>query len=143
MPTSKFHAMIHSKCPKCHVGNVFEGKVYSLRKQHMNEVCPHCGVKYEVEPGYFYAAMYVSYALSVAEIVSVSVAIAILTGSESPWFYLGGLAVTILVFAPFNFRYSRLILLHFLTPKISYEPRYELALEIEEKDKEAQGNKKN
>lgn len=142
MPTSKFHAMIHSKCPKCHVGNVFEGKVYSLRKQHMNEVCPHCGVKYEVEPGYFYAAMYVSYALSVAEIVSVSVAIAILTGSESPWLYLGGLAVTILVFAPFNFRYSRLILLHFLTPKISYEPRYELALEIEEKDKEAQDNKK-
>jgi len=109
----------------------------------MNEVCPHCGVKYEVEPGYFYAAMYVSYALSVAEIVSVSVAIAILTGSESPWFYLGGLAVTILVFAPFNFRYARLILLHFLTPKISYEPRYELALEISEKDKEAQGNKKN
>ncbi|MFU1857125.1 DUF983 domain-containing protein [Sphingobacterium sp. NGMCC 1.201703] len=135
--------MIHSKCPKCHVGNVFEGKVYSLRKQQMNEVCPHCGVKYEVEPGYFYAAMYVSYALSVAEIVSVSVAIAILTGSESPWFYLAGLAITILIFAPFNFRYARLILLHFLTPKISYDPRYELALEIGEKDQEARANKKN
>jgi len=143
MPTSKFHAMIHSKCPKCHVGYVFEGKVYSLRKQQMNDVCPHCGVKYEVEPGYFYAAMYVSYALSVAEIVSVSVATAVLTGSESPWFYLVGLAVTILVFAPFNFRYARLILLHFLTPKISYDPRYELALEIGEKDQESKGNKIN
>ncbi|MGE8378599.1 hypothetical protein D3C87_573180 [compost metagenome] len=143
MPTSKFHAMIHSKCPRCHVGKVFEGKVYSLRKQQMNDVCPHCGVKYEVEPGYFYAAMYVSYALSVAEIVSVSVAIAILTGSESPWFYLAGLAVTILIFAPFNFRYARLILLHFLTPKISYDPRYELALEIGEKDQESKGNKMN
>ncbi|MCW8310047.1 DUF983 domain-containing protein [Sphingobacterium sp. InxBP1] len=136
MPTSKFHAMIHSKCPKCHVGNVFEGKVYSLRKQHMNEVCPHCGVKYEVEPGYFYAAMYVSYALSVAEIVSVSVAIAVLSRSESPWVYLAGLAVTILLFAPFNFRYARLILLHFLTPKISYDPRFELALEIQENDRQ-------
>ncbi|MNI01794.1 hypothetical protein D3C73_546480 [compost metagenome] len=134
MPTSKFHAMIHSKCPKCHIGNVFVGKVYSLHKQHMNDTCPYCGVKYEVEPGYFYAAMYVSYALSVAEIVTVSVAIAILTGSESPWSYLIGLAVTILVFAPFNFRYARLILLHFLTPKISYDPRYELAAEIGEKD---------
>ncbi|WP_343555755.1 MULTISPECIES: DUF983 domain-containing protein [unclassified Sphingobacterium] len=98
----------------------------------MNDTCPHCGVKYEVEPGYFYAAMYVSYALSVAEIVTVSVAIAVLTGSESPWSYLIGLAVTILVFAPFNFRYARLILLHFLTPKISYDPRYELAVEIGE-----------
>jgi len=138
MPTSKFHAMIHSKCPKCHVGNVFEGKVYSLRKQHMNEVCPHCGVKYEVEPGYFYAAMYVSYALSVAEIVSVSVAIAVLSRSESPWVYLAGLAVTILLFAPFNFRYARLILLHFLTPKISYDPRFELALEIQENDRQSE-----
>ncbi len=128
--------MIHSKCPKCHVGNVFEGKVYSLRKQHMNEVCPHCGVKYEVEPGYFYAAMYVSYALSVAEIVSVSVAIAVLSRSESPWVYLAGLAVTILLFAPFNFRYARLILLHFLTPKISYDPRFELALEIQKNDRQ-------
>ncbi len=128
--------MIHSKCPKCHVGNVFEGRVYSLRKQHMNEVCPHCGVKYEVEPGYFYAAMYVSYALSVAEIVSVSVAIAVLSRSESPWVYLAGLAVTILLFAPFNFRYARLILLHFLTPKISYDPRFELALEIQENDRQ-------
>ncbi|WP_333865468.1 DUF983 domain-containing protein [Sphingobacterium sp.] len=100
----------------------------------MNDTCPHCGVKYEVEPGYFYAAMYVSYALSVAEIVTVSVAIAVLTGSESPWLYLIGLAVTILVFAPFNFRYARLILLHFLTPKISYDPRYELAVEIVEKN---------
>ncbi len=134
MPTSKFHAMIHSKCPKCHIGDVFVGKVYSLRKQHMNDICPYCGVKYEVEPGYFYAAMYVSYALSVAEIVTVSVAIAILTGSESPWFYLIGLAVTILIFAPFNFRYARLILLHFLTPKISYDPRYELELEIRERN---------
>ncbi len=130
--------MIHSKCPKCHVGNVFEGKVYSLRKQHMNEVCPHCGVKYEVEPGYFYAAMYVSYALSVAEIVSVSVAIAVLSRSESPWVYLAGLAVTILLFAPFNFRYARLILLHFLTPKISYDPRFELALEIQENDRQSE-----
>ncbi|MDM1295170.1 DUF983 domain-containing protein [Sphingobacterium sp. N143] len=137
MPTSKFHAMIHSKCPKCHVGNVFEGKVYSLHKQQMNEVCPHCGVKYEVEPGYFYAAMYVSYALSVAQTVTVSIAIAILTRSESPWLYIAGLALTILIFSPFNFRYARLILLHFLTPKISYDPRYELALEAENKNQEA------
>jgi len=80
--------------------------------------------------------MYVSYALSVAEIVSVSVAIAVLSRSESPWVYLAGLAVTILLFAPFNFRYARLILLHFLTPKISYDPRFELALEIQENDRQ-------
>lgn len=132
--------MIHSKCPKCHIGNVFEGKVYSLRKQYMNDVCPHCGVKYEVEPGYFYAAMYVSYALSVAQTVAVGVAIAILTRSESPWLYLTALAMTILIFSPFNFRYARLILLHFLTPKISYDPRFELASEINDKQRKSEDN---
>ena len=124
MPTSKFHAMIHSKCPKCHVGNVFEGKVYSLRKQQMNEVCPHCGVKYEVEPGYFYAAMYVSYAFSVGEVLCMALVTALATKSESPWTYIIVLFTTIVLFAPFNYRYSRLVLLHYLSPKVSYNPKY-------------------
>ena len=125
MATSKFSALTHSKCPRCRVGKFFEGKAYGFRKQKMNEFCPVCGVKFEVEPGYFYAAMYVSYAFSVAQIVSLAVATYIITRSESPWLYLGVLFFTTLVFAPFNFRYSRLVLLHYMTPKISYNPRYE------------------
>ena len=125
MATSKFSALTHSKCPRCRVGKVFEGKAYGFRKQKMNEFCPVCGVKFEVEPGYFYAAMYVSYAFSVAQIVSLAVATYIITRSESPWLYLGVLFFTTLIFAPFNFRYSRLVLLHYMTPKISYIPRYE------------------
>ncbi|EEI91893.1 hypothetical protein HMPREF0765_2607 [Sphingobacterium spiritivorum ATCC 33300] len=107
------------------MGKVFEGKAYGFRKQKMNEFCPVCGVKFEVEPGYFYAAMYVSYAFSVAQIVSLAVATYIITRSESAWLYLGVLFFTTLIFAPFNFRYSRLVLLHYMTPKISYNPRYE------------------
>jgi len=91
----------------------------------MNERCPHCGVKFEVEPGYFYAAMYVSYAFSVAQVVSFAVATYVFTKSESPWVYLGVLVFTILLFSPFNFRYARLVLLHYMTPKIEYNPRYE------------------
>ncbi|QQS96967.1 DUF983 domain-containing protein [Sphingobacterium spiritivorum] len=125
MATSKFSALTHSKCPRCRVGKVFEGKAYGFRKQKMNEFCPVCGVKFEVEPGYFYAAMYVSYAFSVAQIVSLAVATYIITRSESAWLYLGVLFFTTLIFAPFNFRYSRLVLLHYMTPKISYNPRYE------------------
>ncbi|MGJ1195508.1 DUF983 domain-containing protein [Sphingobacterium spiritivorum] len=125
MATSKFSALTHSKCPRCRVGKVFEGKAYGFRRQKMNEFCPVCGVKFEVEPGYFYAAMYVSYAFSVAQIVSLAVATYIITRSESPWLYLGVLFFTTLIFAPFNFRYSRLVLLHYMTPKISYNPRYE------------------
>lgn len=39
----------------------------------MNERCPNCNLKFEREEGYFLGAMYVSYALSLLSIGSVSV----------------------------------------------------------------------
>ena len=33
----------------------------------MHEDCPHCGHHFEKEPGFFLGAMYVSYALTIAE----------------------------------------------------------------------------
>lgn len=121
--------MVQSKCPKCRVGKVFEGPVYGFKKQKMQERCPHCRLKFEVEPGYFYAAMYVSYAFSVAELVTLGLTTAMLTKSESPWIYVSVLFAAILILAPFNLRYSRLVLLHYLSPKIVYTPVYYEALD--------------
>ncbi len=123
--TSKIKAVIAAKCPKCRVGQMYTGNTYGFKRQRMNEVCPHCGFRFEIEPGYFYAAMYVSYALSVGQVIVAGLVTYQLTQSESPWLYLGVLMATILLFAPFNFRYSRLILLHYLTPKVKYDPKYE------------------
>jgi len=114
-----------SKCPKCRVGRMFVGNAYGIRRQRMNDVCPHCGFRFEIEPGYFYAAMYVSYGLSMAQLIIVGLLTYELTKSESPWVYLAVLVAAIVVFAPFNYRYSRLILLHYLTPKVKYNPKYE------------------
>ncbi len=114
-----------SKCPKCRVGKMFVGNTYGFRRQRMNDICPHCGFRFEIEPGYFYAAMYVSYGLSVVQVVAAGLLTYELTKSESPWVYLAILMGVILIFAPFNFRYSRLILLYYLTPKVKYNPKYE------------------
>ncbi|UIR56545.1 DUF983 domain-containing protein [Sphingobacterium sp. SRCM116780] len=133
MSTSKSYAILHSKCPRCHVGNMFDGPAYSLRKQKMYDTCHVCNLTFEIEPGYFYAAMYVSYAMSVTEVVTFAVATAVISGSESPWTYLLVLCVTIIIFAPFNYRYSRLVLLHLMTPKISYDPKWELQYENKNK----------
>lgn len=122
MSLSRVQAVLQSKCPRCRTGNMFQGAAYGLKRQKTNDLCPHCGFKFEIEPGYFYAAMYVSYAFSVAQVVALALATAYITGSESPWLYVGVLFFAIVVFAPFNYRYSRLILLHFLSPKISYNP---------------------
>ncbi len=120
---SKLQAVCQSKCPKCRSGKMFSGSAYGLSKQRMYEYCPNCGFKFEIEPGYFYAAMYVSYAFSVAEVLTMAMLTAFITKSESPWLYIAVLFIAIFIFAPFNYRYSRLVLLHYLSPKVSFDPK--------------------
>lgn len=53
------YPLLQGRCPRCKVGKVFCGTVT------MNEACPHCGLQFGREPGYFLGAMYFSYALGV------------------------------------------------------------------------------
>jgi uncharacterized protein (DUF983 family) len=122
METSQTAAAVQAKCPKCRQGNMFANSMYGFSSQKMNERCPHCGFKFEIEPGYFYVAMFVSYAFNVAQMVTLAVAIYILTSSQNPWVYVGVLLGSAVIFSPFNFRYSRVVLLYWLTPGIHYDP---------------------
>ena len=115
-------AIVKAKCPKCRVGNIYANPMYSLRGQKMLTNCAHCGMTYEREPGYFYGAMYVSYAFIVAELVTLAIGTSILTGSDNPWVYMAVLLGVVGILAPFNLRYSRVILLHWLTPGLHYHP---------------------
>ncbi|MDR3696941.1 DUF983 domain-containing protein [Mucilaginibacter sp.] len=117
-------AVITGKCPRCRVGNIYEKPMYSLIGQKINKTCPHCGFVYEREPGYFYAAMYISYAFIVAELVTLAVGTSILTGSHNPWLYIAILLSVTSILAPFNLRYSKVLLLHWLTPGIRYVPEF-------------------
>ncbi|MET3114427.1 uncharacterized protein (DUF983 family) [Pedobacter sp. CG_S7] len=121
----QWHAFTHSKCPRCRIGKVFTGPTYSFSVQKMNEYCPHCKLRFEREPGYFYVAMFVSYAMNVAELISAGVAsyvFGLKLDYENLWYFVGVLLATILIFAPFNYRYSRLILLYWLSPGLNYQP---------------------
>ncbi len=113
-------AIVNAKCPKCRVGNIYANPMYSLSGQKMLTNCPHCRMTYEREPGYFYGAMYVSYAFIVAELVTLAIGTSILTGSDNPWLYIIVMLGVVGLLAPFNMRYSRVILLHWLTPGLHY-----------------------
>lgn len=115
-------AIVHAKCPRCRVGDIYVGSIYSFSGQKMHTKCPHCGMTYEREPGYFYGAMYVSYAFVVAELITLAVGTYLLTGSDNPWLYVGILLGVVGLLAPFNLRYSKVILLHWLTPGLHYHP---------------------
>jgi len=62
-----FYSTLSNKCPHCHQFNVFiTNNAFDLKRfGKMNKSCACFGLKYEKEPGYFYSAMYVSYALMV------------------------------------------------------------------------------
>ena len=122
-PLSQFKAALQCKCPKCRKGNMFANSTYSFRGQKSYTNCPYCNFQFELEPGYFYVAMFVSYAMNVAQMVTVAVGTYILTGSESPWLYVVLLLGTAFLLSPFNYRYSRVILLYWLTPNLHYDPK--------------------
>jgi uncharacterized protein (DUF983 family) len=122
---TKGQAAAKCLCPRCRTGEVFQGKLYRKGGQKMNENCPHCHMRFEREPGYFYVAMFVSYALNVAEIVTACLGIYILTGiDDNFWLYLGVVLGIVFIMAPFNYRYSRIILMYWLTPGLRFVPSY-------------------
>lgn len=130
---SKWKSAVEGKCPRCRKGNMFKAPLFSLRSRKMLEHCPHCGLKFEKEPGYFYVAMYVSYAFVVAELVTACVGAYILTGNlESPWLYLMVACGAALVLSPFNYRYSRVVLLYWLTPQFEFKESYYLREPVKE-----------
>ena len=89
---SQWQAFSKAKCPRCRIGKVFDGPTYSFRAQRMNEFCPHCSLKFEREPGYFYVAMFVSYAFNVAELVTAGVAAYVLglrLDYDNLWYFVG------------------------------------------------------
>lgn len=89
----------------------------------MFDHCPQCNLKFEREPGYFYVAMFVSYAFNVAQMILAGVLTYWVTGNTTnPWLYMAVIFPVVVLLSPFNYRYSRLILLHFLTPGLNYIP---------------------
>ncbi|MES2111112.1 MAG: DUF983 domain-containing protein [Bacteroidota bacterium] len=122
-PTPKRWAMLHTKCPRCRRGDMFSGGIYSFGSNKIYERCPHCNLYFEIEPGYFYAAMYISYAMNVFEGFIITALTYLITGNnDSPWLYIGTIIGGLFMLSPINFRYSRVLLLYLMSPKINYQP---------------------
>lgn len=113
----------HAKCPRCRKGNIYEGPTYGLKVQKMNSHCPYCGLRFEREPGYFYGAMYVTYAFAIAEMVTACMATYFITGDDSSFVLYATVAIlSVVLLSPFNYRYSRIILMYWLTPGLKFDP---------------------
>ena len=72
-------SVLQLKCPKCRKGDLFVNKSSYKYKGFfdMPKRCLKCGQDFEIETGFYYGAMYVSYALTIAITVAVFVALTV------------------------------------------------------------------
>ena len=117
---SKVNSILTGSCPKCQNENMYvDSNPYHLGNVlKMHENCSHCGLIYQIEPSFFYGAMYVSYGvnvvLGVAAFVIAYVCIK-LNLKESFAAIIGSLVV----FYPLVLRVSRNIYINMF---VSYDP---------------------
>ena len=107
---SKLYSISKGKCPKCHEGEFFKypftinpSKITTLHKN-----CSNCGQKYMLEPSFFYGAMYINYAITVAIGVTVFVITSVFLSLQLLSSFLW-VVLSLLITAPINMRLARIL----------------------------------
>ena len=117
---SKAYSMFAFKCPRCQIGDLYETPTFSFRKPFfMPKNCPHCGQRYELEAGFYYGAMFMSYIITATLIFSLFAVAYFLMGFSVFWSFA---SVTGLIFILYIwiFRLSRSMWINFF---VKYNPK--------------------
>jgi hypothetical protein len=116
MKTGKLYSIFFNKCPRCNKGKFWKSNnpYYNLflngGENHSH--CLNCDLKFEIEPGFFYGAMYISYGLGIgigSLILIISLAVFRMKNILLLSLIIG---ISILILAPVNYFLSRLIWLN-------------------------------
>ncbi|TDO77776.1 uncharacterized protein DUF983 [Flavobacterium chryseum] len=118
---SKLNSILTGSCPKCQNESMYSDKnpLHLTKVLKMNENCSHCGLKYQIEPSFFYGAMYVSYGLNVAVgIAAFIVSFVFLKATIGESFI--AIVITLILLFPFVLRLSRNLYINMF---VSYDPK--------------------
>lgn len=116
-------AIAQGKCPQCREGNLFPTRLFSFRQlTAINKHCGHCGANFNPEPDFYMGAMFVSYAFSVALVVTVLVALNVLMERPPFWMYIAFIGGSNLLLLPFLLRFSKVLYLYGVG-KLKYNPQ--------------------
>ena len=117
---SKLNSILTGSCPKCQNESMYSDKnpLHLTKVLKMNENCSHCGLKYQIEPSFFYGAMYVSYGLNVAVGIAAFIVSFVFFGASIEQSFLA-IVITLIVLFPFVLRLSRNLYINMF---VSYDP---------------------
>ncbi|MDX6188846.1 DUF983 domain-containing protein [Flavobacterium sp. FlaQc-52] len=118
---SKINSILTGSCPKCQNESMYadQNPLHLTKVLKMNENCSHCGLKYQIEPSFFYGAMYVSYGLNVAVGIAAFIVSFVFFESTIEQSFLA-IIVTLVVLFPFVLRLSRNIYINMF---VSYDAK--------------------
>lgn len=120
---SKLLSILNCKCPRCRTGNMFQYPSYNLLKfSKGNDNCPHCGLRFEHETGFFWAAMYISYCFSAGLMIVIGI-----VGINLGWSFnkiMGIILPSAIILTPYSFRYSRVLVMYLISPNRKFKPEY-------------------
>lgn len=116
------YSTLTNTCPRCHKGKVFErDNPYNFKYIFkMHSTCSVCGESYQREPGFFFGAMYVSYALMAGWLI-------IWFLVDLFWLHLDalelalGMTASMVIISPLFYHWSRVIWLNFF---VRYDKKY-------------------
>jgi uncharacterized protein (DUF983 family) len=111
---NKLYSIRTMTCPRCQEGQFFQSNPYDLKHAgDLLEHCPSCGLKYEKEPGFYYGAMYVSYALGVALFVTCWTSFNLFLPWVGIYWQIGIISTFSLLTAPYLYALSKIIWANF------------------------------
>jgi prepilin signal peptidase PulO-like enzyme (type II secretory pathway) len=115
-------AILKGKCPQCREGDIFPTSIFSYSKlTEVNHRCPHCQAVLVPEPDFFYGAMYISYAFSVALVVNVLIILNLFFEDPEISVYIITVIISNIILLPLMLRYSKVLYLYWLG-KLQYDP---------------------
>ncbi len=117
---SKLNSILTGSCPKCQNESMYVDKnpLHLSKVLKMNENCSHCGLRYQIEPSFFYGAMYVSYGLNVAVAVAAFIISKLFLGLDLVQSFIVIVSMVVIAF-PFVVRWARNIYINMF---VSYDP---------------------
>lgn len=118
---SKLYSILTGTCPRCQKESMYldQNPFHLSKVLKMHENCSHCGLKYQIEPSFFYGAMYVSYGLNVAVGIAAFIVSYLIFNSNLKTAFIAIIVSLILLF-PFVLRWSRNIYINMF---VSYDPK--------------------
>lgn len=115
---SLWKSLLAMRCPKCRQGELFQPINWKRPSSffEMKKNCEICNQAFEPEPGFYFGAMFISYALNTALFIAIWVAYSTLVEEFSILELIIWIGISALFLLPVFFRLSRSIWIMLFVP---------------------------